>query len=80
MNAVAERLTGWESGGEGQAAAEVSCIRHEDSGQPARDPKQRVLRERRVVALENHTELVRRDGAVLPIWAFLDLSGYEVAE
>jgi PAS domain S-box-containing protein len=67
MNPVAERLTGWESDWDGRPVGDIFQIRDETSGQPGRDPVGRVLRERQVVALENHTELVRRDGTAIPI-------------
>jgi PAS domain S-box-containing protein len=67
MNPVAERLTGWGSDWEGQPIAGVFRIQDEESGKPGRDPVGRVLSERQIVALENHTELVRRDGEAIPI-------------
>lgn len=67
MNPVAEALTGWGSDWDGQVATDVFQIRDETSGRAGRDPVQRVLTERQVVALENHTELVKRNGEVVPI-------------
>jgi PAS domain S-box-containing protein len=67
MNPVAERLTGWESGWEGLPVSDVFRIQDEASRKPDEDPVQQVLRERQVVALENRTELVRRNGEVVPI-------------
>lgn len=67
MNPVAEALTGWSEGYEGRPIGEVFHIQDESSGAPGRDPVARVLKERKVVGLENHTELVRRDGSKVPI-------------
>jgi PAS domain S-box-containing protein len=67
MNPVAQTLTGWRDGWEGRPISEVFNIQDEASGAPGRDPVARVLRERQIVALENHTVLVRRDGNRVPI-------------
>ena len=58
LNPVAERVTGWsEAEARGQSIAEVFPIFHEKTGAPAENPIERVLRERVVVGLANHTVL-----------------------
>ena len=68
INAVAETLTGWSAAdASGRPLGEVFAIVCEDTGLPVEDPVARVLREGTVVGLGNHTALIRRDGAALPI-------------
>ncbi len=68
LNPVAERLTGWSDGeARGRAITEVLAIYHEESGEPAPNPVERVLRERTVVGLANHTVLRPRGGGEIPI-------------
>ncbi len=68
MNPVAERLTGWSDvDATGRPLDEVFCIEHETSREPVENPVRRVLREGVVVGLANHTALVARGGARVPI-------------
>jgi PAS domain S-box-containing protein len=77
LNPVAERLTGWESE---QAVArpltDVFRIVNEETRLPVENPVARVLREKQVVGLANHTVLIARDGTELPI----DDSGAPIKE
>ncbi len=68
MNPVAEQLCGWsEAEARGQPITAVFPIVHALTRQPATDPVQRVLRERRLVGLDPQTLLLARDGSELPI-------------
>ena len=68
MNPVAEQLTGWpEIEAQGQPLNAVFRIIQEESRAETENPVQRVLRERAVVGLANHTLLIARDGTERPI-------------
>ena len=68
MNPVAERLTGWLIGDARERHLdEVFRIVNEDSGEAVESPVSRVIRERVVVGLANHTKLIARDGRHIPI-------------
>ncbi len=68
LNPVAERLMGWNSSeARGKPLAEVFQIFNEQTGLPAENPVARVLRERVVVGLANHTVLRSRHGRETPI-------------
>src|SRR5262249_51397993 len=68
MNPVAERLTGWSmADAQGRPLGEVFNIIAEDTRKPVESPVARVLREKRVVGLANHTALIARDGSERPI-------------
>jgi PAS domain S-box-containing protein len=68
MNGVAEKLTGWKQAeAEGQPLQSVFSIVHEETGEPVPSPALKALREGAVTGLENHTVLIARDGAELPI-------------
>jgi PAS domain S-box-containing protein len=68
LNRVAEELTGWKRAeARGRPVHEVFAIVNESSRERAEDPTVRVLREGKVVGLANHTLLLRRDGAEIPI-------------
>ncbi len=63
LNPVAEKLMGWTSAeAHGRDLAEVFEIFNEQTGGIAENPVTRVLRERVVVGLANHTVLRNRDG------------------
>jgi PAS domain S-box-containing protein len=63
LNRMAERLTGWtEAEALGRPVAQVFRIEHASTGAPAEIPVARVLAERHVVGLANHTVLISRDG------------------
>lgn len=68
MNPVASRLTGWPAEEAiGQAVGDVFTIINEVTHQPMESPVDRVIRERAVVGLANHTVLIDRDGISRPI-------------
>jgi len=68
MNGVAERLTGWtEAEARGQPLSGVFRIISEQSRQVVESPVTKVLREGRVVGLANHTLLITKQGAEVPI-------------
>jgi PAS domain S-box-containing protein len=68
LNPVAETLTGWSStAAEGRLLTEVFHIVNESTRQPVEDPTAKVLREKIVVGLANHTLLLTRDGRQIPI-------------
>src|ERR1017187_5957598 len=68
LNPVAETLTGWEEKEAlGQTVQNVFRIINEDTRVPGEDIVARVLREGGVIALANHTALIRRDGREVPI-------------
>jgi PAS domain S-box-containing protein len=68
MNPVAEALTGWTAAeASGQDLAAVFRIINEMTRQEVESPAMRVIREGVVVGLANHTLLIARDGAEIPI-------------
>jgi len=68
LNAEAERLTGWRArDAASRPLPEVFVIVNEHNRTPAEDPVSRVLRERAVVGLANHTILIGKDGRETPI-------------
>ena len=68
LNRIAQVLTGWgQEDAAGRPLESVFRIVDEHTRQPAENPAQRALVERRVVGLANHTLLVARDGTVRPI-------------
>ncbi|MHB9106045.1 MAG: sensor histidine kinase [Armatimonadota bacterium] len=68
LNPVAEGLTGWRNeDAAGKPVAEVFRIINEQTRRPAEDVVARVLREKRVVGLANHTALLAKDGREIPI-------------
>ena len=63
MNPVAERLTGWPlAEAWGRPVGEVFRIICEDTGLPADNPVDAVLRSGEIHGLANHTALIARDG------------------
>jgi two-component system CheB/CheR fusion protein len=68
VNPVAASLTGWSSAAaRSQPVESVFQIINEQTRAPAASIVARVLQEKRVVALENHTALIARDGREIPI-------------
>lgn len=68
MNSVAEKLSGWkEQVAVGKHIQEVLVLKNEETGMPAHNPIQRVIREGVIVGLANHTVLVAKDGTERPI-------------
>jgi PAS domain S-box-containing protein len=68
MNGVAETLTGWRAAGAfGRRLEEIFVIINEESRRPVENPIGRVLRERVIVGLANHTVLISKDGREIPV-------------
>ena len=68
MNQVAEKLTGWPlSEAQGRALNDVFNIISEVTRITPENPVERVIRAGQVVGLANHTALISRNGAELPI-------------
>jgi PAS domain S-box-containing protein len=68
LNPVAAELTGWtEEQALGQPAREVFRIIDEETRAKAEDIVSRVLRDKCVVALANHTAIVARNGREIPV-------------
>ena len=68
LNPVAETLTGWSNAeAAGEPLDRVFAIVNETTRAKVENPAGRALREGVVVGLANHTLLIRKDGAVLPI-------------
>ena len=68
MNSVAEALTGWKlAEALTRPVSDVFNIVNEMTRHPVESPAQRVIREGTVVGLANHTVLVKKDGAEIPI-------------
>jgi PAS domain S-box-containing protein len=68
MNPVAETLTGWtEAEAQGKQLERVFQIVNEETRKKVENPVERVLREGRVIGLANHTLLLSRTGAEIPI-------------
>ncbi|MCB9077814.1 MAG: response regulator [Anaerolineaceae bacterium] len=68
MNPVAEALTGWsQAEAQGKKLATVFEIINEETGQPAPNPVEQVLKEKRIVTLANHSALISKQGQHIPI-------------
>jgi len=68
MNPVAEGLTGrTQEEAVGRRIEEVFCVINEKTREKVEIPVERVLREKEVVELANHTLLISRDGREIPI-------------
>jgi polar amino acid transport system substrate-binding protein len=68
MNPVAEELTGWlENEAVGKQLEDIFRIVNEKTGDTVENPVEKVLREGTVVGLANHTQLISKDGRVIPI-------------
>jgi PAS domain S-box-containing protein len=68
MNGVAEALTGWSIGeATGKPVKEVFKIVNEQTRLEVENPIDRVLREGVIVGLANHTVLIQKEGAEVPI-------------
>lgn len=68
LNPAAEALTGWkEEEALGQPIQRVCRIIDEHTGQPGEDLVGRALAERRVIAMDNHSLLITKDGRQVPI-------------
>ena len=68
MNAVAEKLTGYSiDEAAGKPIEEIFNIINESSRKPVENPIQQVIKKDIVVGLANHTILIGKDGAEIPI-------------
>jgi PAS domain S-box-containing protein len=68
INPRASRLSGWEQiEAVGKQAEQVFSIFDEETGEPVSDFVQRIIRERMVIGLANHTVLRTRSGASIPV-------------
>jgi PAS domain S-box-containing protein len=68
INPVAAQLTGWDAdSADGMQITDIFKIINEQTRLPAEDIIAKVLRERSVLALANHTALVAKDGREIPI-------------
>ncbi|MDT8783008.1 MAG: PAS domain S-box protein [Candidatus Bathyarchaeota archaeon] len=68
MNKIAEKLTGWTiKKAYGKPLSEVFRIINEESRLPLEDPVSKVLKQGYIVSLANHTILVNKKGAEIPI-------------
>jgi PAS domain S-box-containing protein len=68
LNPVAEGLTGWrQHEAVGKRLEDVFHIVSEETRKPVENPVSQVVREGIVVGLANHTLLIARDGAEIPI-------------
>ncbi|MBI1764706.1 MAG: PAS domain S-box protein [Acidobacteria bacterium] len=68
MNPVAETLTGWQNTeAAGLPLEKVFHIINEETRQPVENPALRAMQESIIVGLANHTLLIARDGAEIPI-------------
>ncbi|HET98261.1 MAG TPA: PAS domain-containing protein, partial [Desulfurivibrio alkaliphilus] len=68
LNGVASQLTGWSQvEAVGRPLTEVFNIINERSGRACENPVEKVLASGRIVALENHTLLIGKDGTRRPI-------------
>ncbi len=68
MNPVAESLTGWSLvEAKGRDLIDIFHIVNEQSRLLTKNPVERVLKERIIVGLANHTILIRKDGSETPI-------------
>jgi PAS domain S-box-containing protein len=68
MNPVAEAVTGWpNSEAQGRLLQHIFHIINEDTRQVAQNPIDHVIETGSVIGLANHTSLIARDGAEIPI-------------
>lgn len=68
LNPVASSLTGWsQAEALGKPLTQVFNIVNEQTRRTVENPLERVLREKRVVGLANHTILIARSGSEVPI-------------
>lgn len=68
MNPVAEAMTAWDNAqAAGRPLDEVFVVINEDTHEPVDNPATKALKEKRVVALANHSVLIARDGNSISI-------------
>ncbi|MBI5664817.1 MAG: response regulator [Nitrospirae bacterium] len=68
MNPAAETLTGWMiREASGKAVEEILNIINEQTGEKVKDPVEKVLRDKMITSLADHTVLITKDGVKIPI-------------
>ena len=68
MNPIAEKLTGWnEENAKGKILIDVFKIINEETRLDVENPVVRVLKEKTIVGLANHTLLISKNGNEIPI-------------
>lgn len=68
LNPVAQALTGWKKKEAlGKPLTNVFVVLNEDSRATVENPVDKVLRERRIVELANHSVLIAKNGEEIPI-------------
>lgn len=68
MNDVAQKQSGWtQSEALGRPLHEVFRIVNESTREPVDNPAYRAIKEGKIIALANHTVLIRKDGSEQPI-------------
>jgi PAS domain S-box-containing protein len=68
MNPVAQNITGWnESEAKGRPLNDVFYIIDEITGEKSENPVEKVIREKKLVRLADHTILIRKDGSRITI-------------
>lgn len=77
LNPVAEQATGWTTAEAlGRHLDEIFVIFNEETRLPVRSPVERVISERRSIALANHALLKRKDGSEI----YIDDSGAPILD
>ena len=68
MNSIAQELTAWSiEEAKGRPLKDIFIIVNETTRKPAPNPIMRVLQEGRILGLANHTVLIAKNGAEIPI-------------
>ncbi|MBW8002358.1 MAG: PAS domain S-box protein [Planctomycetes bacterium] len=68
LNPVATFLTGWKPYyAKGKFIRNIFNIINSETGKPAENPVNRIIREKKVIGLANHTVLISKDGEKYPI-------------
>jgi len=68
INTITEQLTGWtQQEAVGKPIHEVFNIINEKTGQPCKNPVEKVIATGEIVTLANHTALIAKDGSQCPI-------------
>lgn len=63
MNPIAEKLTGWtQNEASGKPLSSIFFIISEVTGEPIRNPVEKVLSHKKIIELENNTILLSKDG------------------
>ncbi len=63
LNQIAEDITGWsQAEAAGRPMSEIFNIVHAKNRQPCENPVQKVLEQRTIIAMKNHTVLITKNG------------------